>query len=75
MYDALRANSEADGINIARFVMVAVPLGIAPTYFIMQSLIVDEVEHRDLVEHGKLMQDIRKTSFPGLWDSIQAGFP
>lgn len=66
MYDELRANSGADGINIARFVMVAVPLGVALTYFIMQSLTVDEAEHRDLVEDGKLMHDIRKTSFAGL---------
>lgn len=66
MYDELRANSGADGINIALFVMVAVPLGVALTYFIMQSLTVDEAEHRDLVEDGKLMHDIRKTSFPGL---------
>jgi len=66
VYDALRANSIADGMNIARFVVVAVPLGVALTYFIMQFLTVDEVEHRDLVEDGKLMQDIRKTSFPGL---------
>ncbi len=62
-------------MNIARFVMVAVPLGVVLIYFIMQSLTVGEAAHRDLVQDGKLMQDVRKRSFPGLYDAIEAGFP
>ncbi len=62
-------------MNIARFVMIAVPLGVVLIYFVMQSLTVGEAAHRDLVEDGKLMEDIRKRSFPGLYEAIEAGFP
>lgn len=62
-------------MNIARFVMIAVPLGVVLIYFVMQSLTVDEAAHRDLVEDGKLMEDVRKRSFPGLYEAIEAGFP
>jgi hypothetical protein len=35
--------------------MVAVPPGVVPIYFRMQSLTVDEAAHRDLAEDGKLI--------------------
>ena len=39
-------------MNVARVVMIAVPLGIVLIYFVMQSLTVGEAAHRDLVEDG-----------------------
>lgn len=62
-------------MNVARVVMIAVPLGIVLIYFVMQSLTVGEAAHRDLVEDGKLMEDIRKRQLPGLYDVIETGFP
>lgn len=55
--------------------MIAIPLGVVLIYFIMQSLTVDEAAHRNLVADGQLMADIRKRSFPKLYDTIEANFP
>lgn len=62
-------------MNIARFVMIAVPVGVVIIYLLMQSLTVGESPTRELVARGELMGEIEKRSFAGIYDAIQKGFP
>ncbi len=62
-------------MNVARFVVMAVPAGVVVTYFVMQSLTVGESPHRELVTSGELMEEVSRRSFAGLYDAIETGFP
>ncbi|MFN3207784.1 MAG: hypothetical protein ACE369_02040 [Roseovarius sp.] len=58
-------------LNVSRFILVAIPLGVVLIHFVMQLRTVGGAAHRDLVEDGHLMEDVRNWSFPGLYDGIQ----
>lgn len=62
-------------MNVSRFVMLAVPLGVVLVYFVMQSLTWGEASNRDMIARGELMEEIKKRSFASLYDTIEQGFP
>jgi len=62
-------------MDIRRLVIIAVPVGIVLAYLVMQSLTVGEAPNRNIVARGEFLEEVKKRSFDGLYDQIEAGFP